>query len=189
MQGRLAPSSTISRIGASRSASPHGADFSARPKVSQSARSSTSCWRGSHEGNGRARPEATGGSARLNTDTLLLSRGEALASIAAASGGSRAGSGDGQPRRTRPTPAWVWREFWQFRQYVSATRRSGSIGGSRRNRTAYSARTEGEAAQSVWLWRDGSPSMRWSSLEKPSNETRPRRRSDGCTGLTTGSWR
>ena len=54
--------------------------------------------------------------------------------------------------------------FWQFRQYES-----GDAGGridwreSAKSQRLYVRETEWEAAQSVWLWRDISPSMDYSS--------------------------
>jgi uncharacterized protein (DUF58 family) len=54
--------------------------------------------------------------------------------------------------------------FWQFRQYQpgdSAQRIDWRQ--SAKSDRLYVRETEWEAAQSVWLWRDGSPSMRWSS--------------------------
>lgn len=54
--------------------------------------------------------------------------------------------------------------FWQFRQYDSgdAAQRIDWRQSAKSDRI-YVRETEWEAAQSVWLWRDGSPSMRWSS--------------------------
>jgi uncharacterized protein (DUF58 family) len=54
--------------------------------------------------------------------------------------------------------------FWQFRQYQpgDSARRIDWRQSAKSDRV-YLRETEWEAAQSVWLWRDGSPSMRWSS--------------------------
>jgi uncharacterized protein (DUF58 family) len=54
--------------------------------------------------------------------------------------------------------------FWQFRQYQpgdSASRIDWRE--SAKSQRLYIRETEWEAAQSVWLWRDGSPSMNYSS--------------------------
>src|SRR3954451_24554337 len=55
--------------------------------------------------------------------------------------------------------------FWQFRQYQpgDAPQRIDWRETAKGQRV-YIRETEWEAAQSVWLWRDGSPSMDWSSL-------------------------
>ncbi len=56
--------------------------------------------------------------------------------------------------------------FWQYRQY-----RDGDSAGqidwrqSARSRHLFVRETEWEAAASVWLWRDGSPSMQYASLK------------------------
>jgi uncharacterized protein (DUF58 family) len=57
--------------------------------------------------------------------------------------------------------------FWQFRRYMPGD----SIGSIDWRQTAksthvYVRETEWEAAQSVWLWSDRSPSMAWSSSRK-----------------------
>ena len=55
--------------------------------------------------------------------------------------------------------------FWQYRMY-----RDGDSAGqidwrqSARSRHLFVRETEWEAAASVWLWRDGSPSMQYASL-------------------------
>jgi uncharacterized protein (DUF58 family) len=64
-------------------------------------------------------------------------------------------------RRTGPGES-----FWQFRRYMAGdsieridwrqTAKSDAV---------YVRETEWESAQTVWLWRDGSPSMAWSSAE------------------------
>ncbi len=54
--------------------------------------------------------------------------------------------------------------FWQFRQYEpgdAAQRIDWRESG--KSQRLYVRETEWEAAQSVWLWRDASPSMDWSS--------------------------
>ena len=54
--------------------------------------------------------------------------------------------------------------FWQFRRYQpgDATSRI-DWRQSAKSRAVFVRETEWEAAASVWLWRDASPSMRWSS--------------------------
>ncbi len=54
--------------------------------------------------------------------------------------------------------------FWQFRQYQPGDS-AGRIDWreSAKSQRLYIRETEWEAAQSVWLWRDGSPSMDYSS--------------------------
>ena len=54
--------------------------------------------------------------------------------------------------------------FWQFRHYQSfdSVRRI-DWRRSARSRTVFVRETEWEAAQSVWIWRDPSPSMAWRS--------------------------
>ena len=54
--------------------------------------------------------------------------------------------------------------FWQFRPYQWGDQ-SGDIDWRRsaRSDSLYVRETEWEAAESVWLWRDGSPSMNYSS--------------------------
>jgi uncharacterized protein (DUF58 family) len=54
--------------------------------------------------------------------------------------------------------------FWQFRQYQPGDA-AGRIDWreSAKSQRLYIRETEWEAAQSVWLWRDGSPSMDYSS--------------------------
>jgi len=64
--------------------------------------------------------------------------------------------------------------FWQFRQYETGDaaqridwRESG------KSQRLYVRETEWEAAQSVWLWRDASPSMDWrSSAALPTKQAR-----------------
>jgi len=64
--------------------------------------------------------------------------------------------------------------FWQFRQYETGDaaqridwRESG------KSQRLYVRETEWEAAQSVWLWRDASPSMDWrSSSALPTKQAR-----------------
>src|SRR5512139_220934 len=52
--------------------------------------------------------------------------------------------------------------FWQFRRYQpgDSTQRIDWRQSAKTDRV-YIRETEWEAAQSVWLWRDGSGSMRW----------------------------
>ena len=71
--------------------------------------------------------------------------------------------------------------FWQFRQYQpgdAAARIDWRE--SAKSQRLYVRETEWEAAQSVWLWRDASASMDYSSAEylagaRMADETRPRR--------------
>jgi uncharacterized protein (DUF58 family) len=95
----------------------------------------------------------------------LLSRGEALASnlppllVAAERVAATVSQGVHGRRRVGDGET-----FWQFRQYQpgdSAQRIDWRQ--SAKSDRVYVRETEWEAAQSVWLWRDGSPSMRWSS--------------------------
>lgn len=54
--------------------------------------------------------------------------------------------------------------FWQFRRYESGDPASAiDWRQSAKSRHLFVRETEWEAAQSCWLWRDGSPSMRYSS--------------------------
>ncbi len=56
--------------------------------------------------------------------------------------------------------------FWQFRQYQPGDAASRiDWRESAKSQRLYIRETEWEAAQSVWLWRDGSPSMDYSSVE------------------------
>jgi uncharacterized protein (DUF58 family) len=56
--------------------------------------------------------------------------------------------------------------FWQFRQYQPGDAVSRiDWRESAKSQRLYVRETEWEAAQSVWLWRDGSPSMDYSSAE------------------------
>lgn len=56
--------------------------------------------------------------------------------------------------------------FWQFRQYQPGDAVSRiDWRESAKSQRLYIRETEWEAAQSVWLWRDGSPSMDYSSAE------------------------
>jgi uncharacterized protein (DUF58 family) len=64
--------------------------------------------------------------------------------------------------------------FWQFRQYQAgdAPQRI-DWRESAKSQRVYVRETEWEAAQSVWLWRDGSPSMDWASAKTlPTKEAR-----------------
>lgn len=57
--------------------------------------------------------------------------------------------------------------FWQFRQYVPGdSPRSIDWRRSARSSQVYIRETEWAAAQSVWLWRDQSPSMHYSSNKR-----------------------
>lgn len=54
--------------------------------------------------------------------------------------------------------------FWQFRRYMEGdSAQSIDWRQSAKNRHVFVRETEWEAAQTVWLWRDGSPSMDWRS--------------------------
>jgi uncharacterized protein (DUF58 family) len=94
-----------------------------------------------------------------------LSRGEALASnlppllVAAERVAATVSQGVHGRRRVGGGET-----FWQFRQYQpgDAAQRIDWRQSAKSDRV-YVRETEWEAAQSVWLWRDGSPSMRWSS--------------------------
>jgi uncharacterized protein (DUF58 family) len=58
--------------------------------------------------------------------------------------------------------------FWQFRPFLpgdSASRVDWRI--SARSSRAFVRETEWEAAQTVCLWRDGGPAMRWKSRGAP----------------------
>lgn len=67
--------------------------------------------------------------------------------------------------------------FWQFRQYQpgDATSRI-DWRESAKSQRLYIRETEWEAAQSVWLWRDGSPSMDYSSAGYIAGAEWPRKR-------------
>jgi uncharacterized protein (DUF58 family) len=72
--------------------------------------------------------------------------------------------------------------FWQFRQYQpgDAPQRI-DWRESAKSQRVYVRETEWEAAQSVWLWRDGSPSMNWTSTKLlPTKEARARLRRPSC---------
>lgn len=58
--------------------------------------------------------------------------------------------------------------FWQFRPFLAGDP-AGRIDWrqSARSNRAYIRETEWEAAQTVCLWRDGGPSMRWRSRDQP----------------------
>ena len=54
--------------------------------------------------------------------------------------------------------------FWQFRDYQTFdSTRAIDWRQSAKSRQIFVREREWEAAQSVWIWRDGSPSMRWQS--------------------------
>src|ERR1051325_9209698 len=56
--------------------------------------------------------------------------------------------------------------FWQYRPYRDGDT-ANQIDGRQRARSPhlFGRETEGEAAPSVWLWRDASPSMQYASLK------------------------
>ena len=124
----------------------------------------------------RSFAERTGG-APAKATTPLLSRGEALASnlppLLVAAERVAATVSQGVHGRLR---VGYGEAFWQFRQYVSgdAAQRIDWRQSAKSDRV-YVRETEWEAAQSVWLWRDGSPSMRWSSSK---NHVSKRERAD-----------
>lgn len=64
--------------------------------------------------------------------------------------------------------------FWQFRQYQPGdSPQRIDWRESAKSQRVYVRETEWEAAQSVWLWRDASPSMDWaSSKELPTKAAR-----------------
>jgi uncharacterized protein (DUF58 family) len=64
--------------------------------------------------------------------------------------------------------------FWQFRQYQPGdSPQRIDWRESAKSQRVYVRETEWEAAQSVWLWRDASPSMNWaSSKELPTKAAR-----------------
>ncbi len=108
---------------------------------------------------GRAGRIASHDRLRLQAETLaarlpaLLAEADRVASTVAAGvhGRRRAGSGD---------------SFWQYRQLMpgeSITRIDWRQ--SARTSRAFVRETEWEAAQTVCLWRDGSPSMGWRSAD------------------------
>lgn len=67
--------------------------------------------------------------------------------------------------------------FWQFRQYQSGDAASRiDWRKSAKSQRLYIRETEWEAAQSVWLWRDASASMDYSSVEYVAGATWPRKR-------------
>lgn len=110
-------------------------------------------------------PETDRRLARPESGARLLSRGEALASslppllVAAERVAATVSQGVHGRRRVGNGET-----FWQFRQYQpgdSAQRIDWRQ--SAKSDRLYVRETEWEAAQSVWLWRDGSPSMRWRS--------------------------
>src|SRR5438128_10087345 len=70
--------------------------------------------------------------------------------------------------------------FWQFRQYQpgdAATRVDWRE--SAKSQRLYIRETEWEAAQSVWLWRDASPSMDYSSAAYIPGAAWPHKRERG----------
>ena len=103
--------------------------------------------------------------APAKSGAALLSRGESLAAkfppllVAAERVAATVSQGVHGRRRVGHGET-----FWQFRQYGlgDAAQRIDWRQSAKSDRV-YVRETEWEAAQSVWLWRDGSPSMRWSS--------------------------
>ena len=88
---------------------------------------------------------------------LIAAKRVAVTSTQGAHGRRRTGAGEA---------------FWQFARYSpedSAQRIDWRQ--SARSRTLYVREREWEAAQSLWIWRDGSPSMNWRS-----NKTLPSKR-------------
>lgn len=67
--------------------------------------------------------------------------------------------------------------FWQFRQYQPGDAASRiDWRESAKSQRLYVRETEWEAAQTVWLWRDGSASMNYSSAEYVSGAAWPTKR-------------
>jgi len=64
--------------------------------------------------------------------------------------------------------------FWQFRQYTAGDRpESIDWRQSAKSDRVFVRQTEWEAAQSVWLWRDGSASMAWRAADdRPTKRAR-----------------
>ena len=186
MLGRLAPSlDDIARAGAPGPAPQDGADlFGARrryldrrdhrPAVGADRMKTGGPWL---ETERRWRAPAKSGAA-------LLSRGESLAAkfppllVAAERVAATVSQGVHGRRRVGHGET-----FWQFRQYGlgDAAQRIDWRQSAKSDRV-YVRETEWEAAQSVWLWRDGSPSMRWSSIEKSRNQARAGRPVDAGAG-------
>jgi uncharacterized protein (DUF58 family) len=115
---------------------------------------------------GKARPDAERQKRpSYHADAPLLPRGEALASnlppllVAAERVAATVSQGVHGRRRVGPGET-----FWQFRHYdFGDTAQRIDWRQSAKSDRVYVREREWEAAQSVWLWRDGSPSMRWSS--------------------------
>jgi uncharacterized protein (DUF58 family) len=68
----------------------------------------------------------------------------------------------------------IGENFWQFRPMSKASRRAASTGGARRDDHTYVRDREWEAAHTVWLWADLSPSMLYKSQTAPSRRNRGR---------------
>jgi uncharacterized protein (DUF58 family) len=67
--------------------------------------------------------------------------------------------------------------FWQFRQYEAGDAAAAiDWRESAKSQRLYVRQTEWEAAQSVWLWRDASPSMEYSSAELVAEAEWPTKR-------------
>jgi uncharacterized protein (DUF58 family) len=103
--------------------------------------------------------------------TRLLSRGEALAAalppllVAAERVAATVSQGVHGRRRVGDGET-----FWQFRRYQPGdSAQQIDWRQSAKTDRVYVRENEWEAAQSVWLWRDGSASMRWrSSRDRPT---------------------
>lgn len=101
----------------------------------------------------------------LRSEPPLLSRSEALAShfppllVAAQRVAATVSQGVHGRRRVGTGEA-----FWQFRPYAAGDMAQRiDWRQSAKSDRVYVRDREWEAAQSVWLWRDGSPSVRWTS--------------------------
>ena len=103
---------------------------------------------------------------------------------AAAAGRGRARRRDGGARRARPPP-----RRHRARPSGSSANTSPAMPATRidwresaKSQRLYVRETEWEAAQSVWLWRDGSPSMDYASTPRPADQARARRSADAGAG-------
>ncbi|WP_017931839.1 DUF58 domain-containing protein [Robiginitomaculum antarcticum] len=112
----------------------------------------------------RAKPEVT--SLRRRAETLagsfpgLQAEAERVAAIVAQGvhGRRRAGTGE---------------TFWQYRPYDSSdAARSIDWRRSARSDALFVRETEWEASNTVWMWRDGSAGMDWSSGDYPTKKDR-----------------
>lgn len=120
----------------------------------------------------RIRREAEGLVARL--PPLTVSTRQIAATLApGVHGRRRTGQGD---------------SFWQFRRYQSGDAATViDWRQSARSQHLFVRETEWEAAQTVWLWRDGSPSMAWRSHR--SLPTKRQRADVLLTALALLLWR